>query len=72
MKTMKRIGRILLVAGLGMACDRGLPTDNWNEELLKPEPNWRVPEPMPCAAGTPSQFAQGCTPQAAPFDEPPA
>ena len=66
---------VLLAAGLGMACDRSLPTETWNEALIKSaednpqptayydnlHPNWRVPPP--CPLGTSPRLARNCIPQ---------
>ena len=59
---------VLLAAGLGMACDQGLPTQiDYGSE------NWHMPHP--CPLGTPPQYAHGCIPQGpsgGPYAPPPA
>ena len=65
---------VLLAAGLGMGCGKGLPTDNWNEELINEgggtghtdytytyNPNWRIPPR--CPAGPSLRSPRDCIPQ---------
>ena len=66
---------VLLAAGLGTACDKALPTDNWREDLtgngggtpgtpsyiggLHPYRG----APPPCPPGTPPRLPRNCVPQ---------